>query len=102
MINFTATTAGSVGNNPAAIVKLGQTMTAVPKFEYRAGNFLLEGKFAGSNSISWYDPRGRRGSIRDAGGPTAAGVGFTAAVPTSTTAPVSPIPRSPSTTVATP
>ena len=78
LINFTATTAGSVGNNPAAIVKLGQTMTAVPKFEYRAGNFLLEGKFAGSNSISWYDPRGRRGSIRDAGGPTAAGVGFTA------------------------
>jgi TonB-dependent receptor len=78
LLNFTATTAGSVGNNPAAIVKLGQTMTAVPKFEYRAGHFLLEGKFAGSNSISWYDPRGRRGSIRDAGGPAAAGVAYTA------------------------
>jgi hypothetical protein len=67
-----------VTNNPAAIVKLGQTMTAVPKFEYRNGGFLLEGKFAGSNSISWYDPRGRRGSIRDAGGPVASGVAFTA------------------------
>ena len=78
LINFSTTTAGSVTNNPAAIVKLGQTMTAVPKFEYRAGSFLLEGKFAGSNSISWYDPRGRRGSIRDAGGPAAAGVAFTA------------------------
>ncbi len=78
LVNFSTTTAGSVTNNPAAIVKLGQTMTAVPKFEYRAGSFLLEGKFAGSNSISWYDPRGRRGSIRDAGGPAAAGVAFTA------------------------
>jgi TonB-dependent receptor len=78
LINFQATTAGSVTNNPAAIVKLGQTMTAVPKFEYRNGGFLLEGKFAGSNSISWYDPRGRRGSIRDAGGPVASGVAFTA------------------------
>ncbi len=78
LINFSTTTAGSVTNNPAAIVKLGQTMTAVPKFEYRTGSFLLEGKFAGSNSISWYDPRGRRGSIRDSGGPAAAGVAFTA------------------------
>ncbi|MBL9186963.1 MAG: TonB-dependent receptor [Opitutaceae bacterium] len=76
--SFTTTTAGSVVSNPAAIVKLGQTMTAVPKFEYRLGNLLLEGKFAGSNSISWYDPRGRRGSIRDAGGPTNTGVVYSA------------------------
>ncbi|MDP3070911.1 MAG: TonB-dependent receptor [Opitutaceae bacterium] len=76
--SFTTTTAGSVVSNPAAIVKLGQTLTAVPKFEYRTGNLLLEGKFAGSNSISWYDPRGRRGSIRDAGGPTNAGVIYSA------------------------
>jgi iron complex outermembrane receptor protein len=78
LMAFSTTTAASVVSNPAAIVKQGQTLTAVPKFEYRAGNFLLEGKFAGSNSISWYDPRGRRGSIRDAGGPTLAGLTYSA------------------------
>ncbi len=78
LTSFATTTAGSVVSNPAAIVKLGQTITAVPKFEYKLNNFTLEGKFAGSNSISWYDPRGRQGSIRDAGGPTASGVSFTA------------------------
>lgn len=72
----TSAPAASVVTNPAAIVKLGQTLTAIPKFEYRSGNFTLEGKFAGSHSISWYDPRGRRGSIRDAGGPTLSGVRF--------------------------
>jgi hypothetical protein len=59
-------------------VKLGQTLTALPKFEYRSGNFALEGKFSASNSVSWYDPRGRRGSIRDAGGPTLSGITYTA------------------------
>jgi iron complex outermembrane recepter protein len=79
LINLTATsTAANVVANPAAIVKLGQTITVLPSFEYKSGNFTLEGKFAGSNSISWYDPRGRRGSIRDAGGPTLTGLGFTA------------------------
>ncbi len=79
LLSFTSTsTAANVNSNPAAIVKLGQTMTAVPKFEYRVGNLTVEGKFAGSNSVSWYDPRGRRGSIRDAGGPTLTGLNFTA------------------------
>jgi iron complex outermembrane receptor protein len=74
----TSATNASVVSNPAAIVKLGQTLTVLPKFEYRSGNFTLEGKFAGSNSISWYDPRGRRGSLRDAGGPTLSGLTYTA------------------------
>ena len=79
LLAFTTTsTAANVAANPAAIVKLGQTMTAVPKFEYRRGDLLVEGKFSASNSISWYDPRGRRGSIRDAGGPTVTGVTYTA------------------------
>ena len=79
LLSFTTNSTGtSVVSNPAAIVKLGQTMTAVPKFEYRAGDFILEGKFAGSNSISWYDPRGRQGAIRDAGGPTFTGPAFSA------------------------
>ncbi|WP_414663155.1 TonB-dependent receptor [Horticoccus sp. 23ND18S-11] len=79
LLSFTTTApAANVVSNPAAIVKLGQTLTALPRFEYRAGNFTLEGKFAGSNSISWYDPRGRRGSMRDAGGPTLTGLTYTA------------------------
>jgi iron complex outermembrane receptor protein len=79
LLSFTSTSpTATVNSNPAAIVKLGQTMTAVPKFEYRVGNLTVEGKFAGSNSVSWYDPRGRRGSIRDAGGPTLTGLNFTA------------------------
>lgn len=78
LVEFATSTAASVVSNPAAIVKLGQTLTAIPRFEYRAGNFQLEGKFAGSNSISWYDPRGRRGSLRDAGGPTLSGLTFSA------------------------
>ncbi|MFM7751206.1 MAG: carboxypeptidase regulatory-like domain-containing protein, partial [Opitutaceae bacterium] len=68
----------TVTANPAAIVKQGQTITAVPRFEFRRGAFTLEGKFSGSNSISWYDPRGRWGSICDAGGPVATGVTFSA------------------------
>ncbi|MBL9211736.1 MAG: TonB-dependent receptor [Opitutaceae bacterium] len=74
----TSATNATVVSNPAAIVKLGQTISAVPKFEYRVGNFLLEGKFSYSNSISWYDPRGRRGSMRDAGGPTLTGLTYRA------------------------
>ncbi len=74
----TNSTAANVVSNPAAIVKLGQTLTVLPRFEYRVGNLQLEGKFAGSNSISWYDPRGRRDSIRDAGGPTLTGLTYTA------------------------
>jgi iron complex outermembrane receptor protein len=79
LISFTTSApAASVVANPAAIVKLGQTLTVLPKFEYRAGNLTVEGKFAGSNSISWYDPRFRRGAIRDAGGPTLTGLTYTA------------------------
>ena len=38
----TSATNASVVSNPAAIVKQGQTLSAVPKFEYRVGNFMLE------------------------------------------------------------
>jgi TonB-dependent receptor len=74
----TSATNANVVSNPAAIVKLGQTLSAVPRFEYKLNNFTLEGKFAGSDSQSWYDPRGRQGSIRDAGGPTLNGITYTA------------------------
>jgi len=74
----TNSTAARVTSNPAAIVKHGQTITVLPRFEYKINNFTLDGRFSASHSISWYDPRGRRGAIRDAGGPFVQGVTFTA------------------------
>ncbi|MDO8541374.1 MAG: TonB-dependent receptor [Opitutaceae bacterium] len=53
-------TAESIGNS-----KMGETLTVLPKFEYKVGNFLLEGKFSHSDSVSWYDPLTRRGTVRD-------------------------------------
>ncbi|HRE80138.1 MAG TPA: TonB-dependent receptor, partial [Opitutaceae bacterium] len=73
----TSSTVANVVSNPAAIVKLGQTVTLTPKFEYKFDNLVIEGKFVASDSMSWYDPRGRRGSIRDAGGPTLGGISYT-------------------------
>jgi TonB-dependent receptor len=78
LLEFSTTNAASVVSNPIAILKLGQTITAVPRFEYRVGGLTVEGKFAASNSISWYDPRGRQDSLRDAGAMTNAGVTFSA------------------------
>jgi iron complex outermembrane receptor protein len=79
LTNFTtSSTATTIVSNPAAIVKLGQTITAIPKFEYKVGDLVIEGKFAASDSISWYDPRGRRGDLRDAGGPTLTGATYSA------------------------
>ena len=75
----TNNTAANVTSNPFAIVKLGQTMSVVPKFEFRHGPLLVEGKFSGSNSVSWYDPRGRRGSLRDVGGPVLTGLTYSVA-----------------------
>jgi len=43
-----------------------------------ARGFRLEGKFAYSDSTSWYDPQGRRNSIRDTNTPTASGVSYRA------------------------
>ena len=75
---FTTTSPSTfVTANPAAIVKLGQTISAIPRFEYKIGNFTLEGRFAASDSTSWYDPP-REGSIRDAGNPRLNGPTFRA------------------------
>lgn len=77
---FTTSAADArVTSNPAAIVKHGQTMTLLPRFEYKVGNLTVDGRFSASDSISWYDPRGRRGAIRDAGGPFNTGITYTAA-----------------------
>jgi len=57
---------------------MGETFNALPRFAYRRGDFDLEGKFAYSDSTSWYDPQGRRNSIRDTNTPTASGVSYRA------------------------
>lgn len=65
LTDFTSSTAGNVTTGGSVVVKLGQTFTALPKFEYKIGRFLIEGRFAGSISRSWYDPLGHRGSIQN-------------------------------------
>lgn len=65
-------TSESIGNS-----KMGATVTVLPKFEYKVGSFVLEGKFAHSDSESWYDPLTRRGTVRD-GSAVANGVNFVA------------------------
>lgn len=78
LLSFTSASNGSVVANPVAVSKLGETFTAIPSFTYRGGRLQVDGKFAYSDSISWYDPLGRRNSIRDANSPTASGVTFRA------------------------
>ncbi|MFM8337192.1 MAG: TonB-dependent receptor domain-containing protein [Opitutaceae bacterium] len=78
VLSFTSAPNGSVQTNPIAVAKLGETTTLLPRFSYRRGNFELEGRASYSDSTSWYDPLGRRGSIRDFNGPTAPNITFRA------------------------
>ncbi len=80
LTSFTTTsTAGNITSNPTAILKRNQTISAVPKFEFRKNNLRIEGKFMFGEAKSWYDPWGRGGSVRDLLGgatPTNTGVIF--------------------------
>ena len=78
LLGFTTTSAGSVVSNPVAVSKMGETLTAIHKFEYKTGNFDLEGRFAYSDSTSWYNPYVRRHTIFHANSPTATGISFRA------------------------
>ncbi len=78
LLSFTSAANGSVTSGPSSIVKPGETYTAVPRFEYKIGGLVIEGKFAGSDSKSWYNPLARQGSVMNAGGPALAGVQFRA------------------------
>jgi iron complex outermembrane recepter protein len=72
LVSFTTnSTAANVQAQPIAVSKLGETFTLLPKFAYKRGDFELEGRFAYSDSTSWYNPLGRRNSVRDAGAGTA-------------------------------
>jgi iron complex outermembrane recepter protein len=78
LLDFTSSNVGNVQVNPVAVSKMGETFTVLPRVQYKRGNFDLEGKFAYSDSTSWYDPMGRRNSIRDTNSPTASNITFRA------------------------
>lgn len=77
LANFTA--AGRITTNPAAVDKVGEAYTVLPKFEYKIGGVTLDGKFVGSRSTSWYNPLVHQGSARSAGSPQLENVGVRAA-----------------------
>ena len=78
LTSFVSAPTGTVSVNPNVVVKPGETYTIVPKFEYKRGSLLLEGKFVASESTSWYNPLGRKGSVNNAGSPALAGIQFRA------------------------
>lgn len=75
--SFTTSAGASVAQSQAAVSKQGETMTYNPRFEYRRGNLVVEGRFAYSDSTSDYQPLRRQGSAFAATTSSAAG-NFTA------------------------
>jgi TonB-dependent receptor len=78
LLSFTSAPTGTVQVNPVAVSKMGETFTLIPRAEFKRGNFELEAKGAYSDSTSWYDPLGRRNSIRDTNSPIANGITYRA------------------------
>jgi iron complex outermembrane recepter protein len=78
LVSFTSATNGTVTTAPNLVVKPGETYTIVPRFEYKRGELAVEGRFAGSDSKSWYNPLARKRSVNNAGSPALAGVQFRA------------------------
>ncbi len=78
LLSFQSGPAGLVQANPVAVAKFGETFSVMPRFAYKRGSFELEGKFAYSDSTSWYDPLDRRNSARDMNTPQVTGVTFRA------------------------
>lgn len=81
LVSFTTAANASVTVNPVAVAKFGETFTVLPRFSYKQGSFELEGKFAFTDSTSWYDPLDRRNSVRDLNSPVATGVTYRAERP---------------------
>ncbi len=59
----TQSTAANVAAQSNAISKRGKGLTLLPSFEFKRGDFILEGNLSYSNSTSNYDPLGDEGSI---------------------------------------
>jgi TonB-dependent receptor len=77
MTSFTTTGRG-VNVAPALIHKEGEGYAVQPKFEWRLGRLLLDGRFSLSQSKSWYDPLSQLGSVRQQGSRLADGISYTA------------------------
>ncbi|MEY4006642.1 MAG: hypothetical protein RLZZ221_2738, partial [Verrucomicrobiota bacterium] len=78
LLSFTSAPTGTVQVNPVGVSKMGETFTLLPRVTYKRGSLEVEAKGAYSDSTSWYDPLGRRNSIRDTNSPTASNVTFRA------------------------
>ncbi|MBI5766859.1 MAG: TonB-dependent receptor [Verrucomicrobia bacterium] len=78
LLSFTSAASGTVQVNPVAVSKMGETFTLLPRIAYKRGNLELEGKFAYSDSTSWYDPFVHRRSVRDTNSPIANGITYRA------------------------
>jgi iron complex outermembrane receptor protein len=65
LVSFTTGANAYAVISPVAVVKRNQSMSAIPKFEYRKGDLRIEGRFMASEALSWYDPTGRAGAVRD-------------------------------------
>jgi TonB-dependent receptor len=78
LLSFTSASNGSVQVNPVAVSKMGETLTLLPRLAYKRGNLDVEAKVAYTDSTSWYDPLGRRDSIRDTNTPTASNITYRA------------------------
>ena len=76
-VKTTSPTATVISTNNAA-TKQGQTLTALPSFEYRLGNLSIDGKFGASDSVSWYAPLRHLGRILKGGSQTLTGLNLTA------------------------
>ncbi|PAW63000.1 MAG: hypothetical protein B9S34_15180 [Opitutia bacterium Tous-C1TDCM] len=78
LLSFVSAASGTVQVNPVAVSKMGESLTLLPRLGFKRGNFELEAKGAYSDSTSWYDPLGRRNSIRDTNSPVANGITYRA------------------------
>lgn len=74
----TSSTAASVALGQNGTIKIGETQSYLPKFEYKKGDLTIEGRFAASISKNDYRPMQRRGSFEGAAVDPLSGIGFRA------------------------
>lgn len=79
LVKFATTSVANVAQSEAVVAKLGRTITAKPRIDYKIGNLLLESRWVASSSISTYDPMGKHGAVRNGSTGSLAGISFEAA-----------------------
>jgi iron complex outermembrane receptor protein len=65
----TAATSALARGSPANVDKKATTFSLFPKFEYKWGDLMVEGKFALSKAYTWYDPMASQTSARNLNNP---------------------------------